>query len=162
MQGSRDRSDTGFAPTILSVPIGVIRGQLFVVDDWEAFSVKIDLIHRELSESILGAAMKVLNTLKPGLDEKLYERAMVIELKKGGHRVEQQRQFSVHYEEEHIGTLIPDLIVDDLVIVDPKVVSTFNDTGMAQMLGYLTITKLRLALLLNFKHAELKWKRVVV
>jgi GxxExxY protein len=133
-----------------------------VVDEVEDRSMKTELIHRGLSESILGAAMKVLNTLKPGLDEKLYERALLIELKKRGHRVEQQRRFPVYYEEEHIGTLVPDLIVDDMVIVDPKVVSAFSDTDMAQMLGYLAITKLRLALLLNFKHAELKWKRVVV
>lgn len=123
--------------------------------------MKSDLIHRELSESILGSAMKVLNVLKPGLDEKLYERALVIELRKRGHRIEQQRQFPVHYEEERIGTLVPDLIVDGLVIVDPKVVSAFDDTHMAQLLGYLTITNLRLALLVNFKHVELKWKRVV-
>jgi len=121
-----------------------------------------ELIHSEISESIIGAAIKVLNTLRPGLDEKLYERALVIELNKRGHRVEQQRQFPVHYEEEHIGTLVPDLIIDDLVIVDPKVVTAFNDTHMAQMLGYLNITNLRLALLLNFKNAQLKWKRVVV
>ena len=48
-----------------------------------------DLIHKELSESIIGAAMKVLNTLHPGLDEKLYENALVIELRKRGHYVEQ-------------------------------------------------------------------------
>ncbi len=46
------------------------------------------LIHRELSESIIGAAMTVLNALKPGLDEKLYENAMVIELNKRDHKVE--------------------------------------------------------------------------
>jgi GxxExxY protein len=57
--------------------------------------------------------------------------------------------------------LIPDLIVDDLVIVDSKVVSTFTDTHIAQMLGYLNITDLKLALLLNFKNASLDWKRVV-
>ncbi len=51
------------------------------------------LIHRELSEAIIGAAMTVLNTLRPGLDEKLYENALVIELRKRGHRVEQQRQY---------------------------------------------------------------------
>ena len=49
-----------------------------------------DLIHKELSEEIIGAAMKVLNTLKPGLDEKLYENALVIELTKRGHRIEQK------------------------------------------------------------------------
>jgi GxxExxY protein len=44
-----------------------------------------DIIHKELSESIIGAAMDVLNCLKPGLDEKLYERALAIELQKRGH-----------------------------------------------------------------------------
>ena len=120
-----------------------------------------ELIHKELSESIIGAAMKVLNTLRPGLDEKLYENALVIELRKRGHRVEQQREFPVHYDGHLIGTLIPDLIVDDLVIVDPKVVTAFNDTHLAQMLGYLNITQLNLALLINFKFAKLDWKRVV-
>lgn len=120
-----------------------------------------ELIHKELSESIIGAAMKVLNTLRPGLDEKLYENALVIELRKRGHRVEQQRQFPVHYDGHLIGTLIPDLIVDDLVIVDPKVATAFNDTHLAQMLGYLNITQLNLALLMNFKFAKLDWKRVV-
>ena len=119
------------------------------------------LIHKELSEAIIGAAMTVSNTLKPGLDEKLYERALVIELQKRGHRVDSQRQFPVYYDGQHIGTLIPDLIVDDLVIADPKVVTAFHDTHAAQMLGYLNITGLRLALLLNFKNARLEWKRIV-
>ena len=67
----------------------------------------------------------------------------------------------MHYEGQLIGTLIPDLIVDDAVIADPKVVSAFNDTHTAQMIGYLNIKGLRLALLLNFKNATLAWKRVV-
>lgn len=56
---------------------------------------------------------------------------------------------------------MPDLIVDDLVIVDPKVTEDFTDTHLAQMIGSLSITHLRLALLINFKHASLRWKRVV-
>ena len=120
-----------------------------------------DLIHKELSEAIIGAAMTVLNTLRPGLDEKLYENALVIELKKQGHRIEQQKQFPVHYDGHLIGTLIPDLIVDELVIADPKVVTAFNDTHMAKMLGYLNITNLKLAILVNFKNARLEWKRIV-
>jgi GxxExxY protein len=120
-----------------------------------------ELIHKQLSEAIIGAAMKVLNALKPGLDEKLYERALVIELRKQGHKVEQQRQFPVYYEGEHIGTLVPDLIVDELVIADPKVVAAFTDSFTAQMIGYLNITGLKLSLLLNFKNAKLEWKRIV-
>jgi GxxExxY protein len=121
-----------------------------------------ELVHKELSESIIGAAMTVLNTLKPGLDEKLYERAIIIELGKRGHQVEPQRQYPVVYNGQHIGTLIPDLLVDESVIVDCKVVSAFTDTHLAQMLGYLNITGCRLAILLNFKNAKLDWKRVVV
>jgi GxxExxY protein len=56
--------------------------------------------------------MKVLNTLRPGLDEKLYENALVIALTTRGHRVDQQNAFPVRYEGQQIGTLIPDLIVD--------------------------------------------------
>ncbi len=117
--------------------------------------------HKELSHDIIGASMKVLNTLKPGLDEKIYENALVIELRKGGHSVDQQKQFRVFYEGQEVGTLVPDLIVNETVIVDPKVVTAFNEAHIAQMIGYLAITGLQLALLLNFKDAKLQWKRVI-
>ena len=119
------------------------------------------MIHEELSHAVIGIAMAVLNELKPGLDEKLYERALVIELRQRGHRVEAQRVFPVLYRGEVIGSLTPDLILDDAVIVDAKVVSAFTDAHIAQMVGYLAITGLELALLLNFKNARLEWKRVV-
>jgi GxxExxY protein len=57
--------------------------------------------------------------------------------------------------------LVPDLIVDDAVIVDPKVATCFTDAHVAQMLGYLNVTRLNLALLLNFKNSRLEWKRVL-
>jgi GxxExxY protein len=114
----------------------------------------------EFSGKIIGAAMAVLNELKPGLDEKLYENALVLELRAQGHQIEQQRQYPVHYREQLIGKLIPDLIVDGKVIVDPKVVTDFNESHVAQMIGYLAITGLESALLLNFKEAKPSWKRV--
>jgi GxxExxY protein len=120
------------------------------------------MLHEELTADVIGAAIAVLNALKPGLDEKLYENGLVIELIARGHAVQQQQSFSVHYRGHFIGKLIPDLIVDQKVIVDPKVVVSFNETHVAQMLGYLNITGLRLALLLNFKEARLDWKRIVL
>ncbi len=119
------------------------------------------MLHEEITKDIIGAAMAVLNALRPGLDEKLYENALVIELRERGHAVEQQREYPVHYRGHFIGKLIPDLIVDGKVIADPKVVTAFNDTHIAQMLGYLNITGLEVALLLNFKESKLAWKRVV-
>jgi GxxExxY protein len=117
--------------------------------------------HEDITKDIIGAAMAVLNELKPGLDEKLYENALLIELAACGHAVDQQREYPVHYKGHFIGKLVPDLIVDGKVIADPKVVSAFNDTHIAQMLGYLNITGLDVALLLNLKEATLTWKRVV-
>lgn len=105
--------------------------------------------------------MEVLNVLRPGQDERIYERALTIELEMSGLRVVSQKQFPVTYKGHPIGTMIPDLIVNDAVIVDPKVASGFTDTHIAQMLGYLAITGLDLAILLNFKHAKLEWKRIV-
>jgi GxxExxY protein len=105
--------------------------------------------------------MAVLNELNPGLDEKRYENALVIELQARGHGIDQQREFPVSYRGHYIGKLIPDLIVDGKVISDPKVVTAFNDTHVAQMIGYLNITGLDVALLLNLKNAKLEWKRIV-
>ena len=119
------------------------------------------MIHEELSGEIIGAAMAILNELKPGLDEKLYERALIMELTHRGHVVSAQRSFPVFYRGELIGNLVPDLIVDNAVIVDPKVVVCFTETHVAQMIGYLNITELDLALLINFKSARLEWKRVL-
>src|SRR3982751_991748 len=119
------------------------------------------MIHEQLSGELIGAAMEVLNELEPCLDEKLYERALIIELTRRGHVISVQRSFPVSYRVELIGNLIPELIVDNAVIVDPKVVACFTETYVAQMIGYLNIAGLDLALLINFKNARLEWKRVL-
>ena len=54
-----------------------------------------NLVHGALTRSIIGAAMTVLNTFKPGLDERIYERSLTIELRKLGHAVEPQRRYRV-------------------------------------------------------------------
>ena len=120
-----------------------------------------NLIHGALTHQIIGAAMTVLNTLRPGLDEKIYERSLIIELRKRGHTTDAQRRFPVHYDGELVGTLVPDLIVDNLVIVDTKVASAFSDSHTAQVIGYLAITDRQVGLLLNFRYAELGWQRIV-
>ena len=78
------------------------------------------MLHEDITRDIIGGAMVVLNELKPGLDEKLYENALVLELVARGHEVEQQREFPVYYRGHFIGKLVPDLIVDGQVITDPK------------------------------------------
>jgi GxxExxY protein len=97
----------------------------------------------------------------PGLDEKLYENALVLELTRHRHAVEQQKSFSAFYARVFIGKATPDLIVDPTVIVDPEVLTAFNENQTAQMTGYLAITGLELAILFSFKNARLAWERVM-
>lgn len=117
--------------------------------------------HGELSRKIIGAAMAVLNELKPGQDEKIYENSLVVELTGQNIRIDQQKQFPVLYKGHLVGTLIPDLIVGSAIIVDTKVVTTFNDAHISQMIGYLAITGLDVGLILNFKYPTLQWKRIL-
>lgn len=105
--------------------------------------------------------MTVVNKLKPGLNEKFYEKALIIELQKLGLSIKTQQPYPVFYDGVLLGDLVPDFVVEDKVIVDTKCVTQFNDSHLAQMIGYLAITNLQLALLLNFKYAKFGWKRVV-
>jgi GxxExxY protein len=95
------------------------------------------------------------------MSEKIYENALVIELTSIGLMVDQQAEFVVEYFGNDVGKLKPDLIVEKKVIVDTKVVEGFVDDHTAKMISYLAITNLQLALLINFKFARLRWKRVV-
>jgi GxxExxY protein len=119
-------------------------------------------LHAELTQRIIGAAMDVHRELRNGLDEKLYENALCIEFADQGIYFDQQKSHTVFYKNRPIGNLIPDLIVEQSVIVDTKVVEAFNDAHISQMIGYLKITGLKVGLLINFKHASLKVKRITI
>ena len=117
--------------------------------------------HQDLTRRIIAAGIAVHQELRPGLDEKLYERALCIELAEMNLHFEQQPQYPAHYRGHFLGTLIPDLVVENSVIVDTKCVECFHPMHEAQMPGYLNITGLDVALLLNFKTWPLGKKRVI-
>lgn len=121
-----------------------------------------ELLHKDLSYTIIGAAMEVHNELHPGLHEKLYEKALMLELESKGLSVSTQKQFPVIYKGTPIGVLIPDLIVNNSVIVETKVVDEFHPSHYAQLKGYLKITNLQLGILLNFKNQSLQHDRYVI
>ena len=120
-----------------------------------------DYPHAELSQKIIGAAIEVQKELKLGLDEKLYENALCIELSKRGLNFEQQPEYPVHYKGLFIGKLRPGLVVEKTIIVDTKIVESFTTAHDAQILGYLAITSLPLGLLINFKVLPLKVRRLL-
>jgi GxxExxY protein len=108
------------------------------------------LLHGPLVYSIVGAALEVMKELKHGLHEKPYERALVVELRRRQHALDQQRLFEVLYKGVHIGEFIPDLIVDNAVIVETKVIDRITNHERGQMLNYFRITKLRVGVIINF------------
>jgi GxxExxY protein len=120
------------------------------------------VLQKELSFEIVGAAMEVLNTLGHGLNEKVYENALVAELKTRGVSVQQQKRFKVLYKNVLVGEYIPDLLVDDKVIVDTKTIDSVSDTEVGQVLNYLRIAKLKLGIILNFRRPKLEHRRVAL
>src|SRR2546429_3138715 len=118
------------------------------------------LLKQETHE-IIGCAFEVLNELGHGLNEKCYENSLVVEFGLRKIAFAQQRQFDVLYKTHKVGLFIPDLIAFDQVIVDTKVIDRITDQERGQMLNYLRVTKLRVGLILNFKHPKLEWERIV-
>src|SRR5262245_47830385 len=120
------------------------------------------LLLKAETEKIIGFSFDVLNELGHGLNEKLYENSLVVLFKLNQIAFDQQRRFPVLFRGTHVGEFIPDLIVFGSVIVDPKVIERITDHERGQMLNYLRITKLRVGLIVNFKHARLEWERIVL
>ena len=116
--------------------------------------------HGKLTDEIIGAAMAIHRELGPGLDEKIYENSLCIEFAERFIHFTQQEIFPVHYHQRYVGKLITDLIVDSRVVVETKVVDQIIDVHIAQVLSYLSITNLKVGLILNFKPASLGIKRV--
>jgi GxxExxY protein len=119
------------------------------------------LREEDLCYQIIGCAMEVLREVGHGLHEKPYENALVIALDDEGVGLEQQKMYPVEFRGQKIGEFIPDLIVDDRVVVDTKVIDRITGHERGQMLNYLKITQLPVGLILNFKHAKLQWERMV-
>ena len=120
------------------------------------------LLLKAETEQIIGFAFAVLNEVGHGLHEKIYENALVVLFKQNSIAFDQQRRFPVLFRGVEVGEFVPDLIAFSAVIVDAKVIERITDHERGQMLNYLRITKLRVGLILNFRHARLEWERVVI
>jgi len=120
------------------------------------------MIMKEETHQVVGCAMEVLNILGHGFLEKPYENALVVEFGLQDIDVKQQPRFDVTYKSHKVGEYIPDLICFDQIIVDTKTIEKITSHEIGQMLNYLKISGLQLGIIINFKHAKLEWKRVVL
>jgi len=116
----------------------------------------------DLVRTVIGAAYRVSNVLGCGFMEKVYERALAIEIVRNGHEVKCQVPFDVLYLGQNVGSYMADLVVDQGLIVELKCVDSFCSEHMAQCINYLKASNLRLALLINFQKPRVEWKRVIL
>ena len=109
---------------------------------------------------IIGCAFRVANGLGHGFIEKVYENALAHEMRKSGLGVAQQRGIVVFYDDVIVGEYTADLIVEDQVIVELKVVPALSDVHLAQCRNYLRATGKPLCLLINFGRPKVEIRRI--
>ncbi len=119
------------------------------------------MLHEELTNKIICAFYTVYNTLGHGFLEKVYENALIVELKLLGLIVSQQEGLKVYYKGEQIGDYFADIIVNDLVIIELKATEVLRSDHFAQLTNYLKATDKEVGLLLNFG-GKPEFKRIVL
>lgn len=111
----------------------------------------------ELTEKVIGLAIKVHRTLGPGFLESVYQAALAYELEKAGIPFEREKELPVMYEEVFIDVGFRcDFLIDGQLIVESKAVKELYPIDQAQLLNYLKIAKLQVGLLINFNVLVLK------
>lgn len=119
------------------------------------------MLHEELTNAIICAYYNVYNTLGHGFLEKVYENALVVELKKSGLSVTQQEAVKVFYDGAQVGDYFADITVNGLVILELKAVEALKNEHFAQLTNYLKATDKEVGLLLNFGRKP-EFKRILL
>ena len=116
----------------------------------------------ELTYLINGAIFEVNRILGPGFLEKVYENALLMELKARGIKAAAQYPIKVRYKDQIVGEYFADLLVEDQVIIELKTVNKIEKIHEAQLLNYLKATGIKVGLLVNFKSTKAEIKRLVL
>ncbi|MEK7724340.1 MAG: GxxExxY protein [Acidobacteriota bacterium] len=122
----------------------------------------MEILHKELSYKIVGLAMQVHRELGYGFLEKVYENSLMILLRENGIKAEQQVPIKVHFHGKIVGDYIADILVEDSIILELKVIDKITKFQIAQTINYLKATNLKLALLINFGKLSLEHERIVL
>lgn len=117
-------------------------------------------LHSEITGEIIKAAYYVHNYLGFGYLESIYEKSMVIKLRKMGFKVESQVPIKVYFEGELVGDFRADLVINDTIIIELKAVGMLHSKHEVQLVNYLKATEIEVGLVMNFGE-ELKFKRKI-
>jgi GxxExxY protein len=120
------------------------------------------LLHADVTEQIIGAAFEVHRILGYGFLEKVYQRALQVELQLRGLKAEIEQKIKVYYKEQIVGDYAADMTVNDVVVVELKVAAQYNAADEAQLLNELKATNTRVGLLINFGREKVEFKRFIL
>lgn len=118
-------------------------------------------LHKEITQAIIGAAFEVHQHLGYGFLEKVYQRAMQVELHQRGLRVALEHPIKVHYKGVVVGDYSADLFVEEKVVVELKVAPEYCAADEAQLINELVSTGVKVGLVINFGRARVEFKRLV-
>ena len=117
--------------------------------------------YEQLTEKIIGCAYRVYNKMGFGFLESVYEKCLMVELRKAGLQAEPQKAITVHYEGQVVGEFVPDMVVEDTLILELKSVKQINVAHEIQLVNYLVATGKPVGLLLNFGQDKVQVRRKV-
>src|SRR5438876_11573028 len=117
--------------------------------------------HKEITEAIIGGAFEMYNHLGYGFLERVYQRALQVELLRRGFRAELEKRITVRYKDVVVGEYDADLLVEDVVLVEVKIAPQYDKRDEAQLLNELKATGIKLGFLLNFGRSKVEFKRLV-
>lgn len=119
------------------------------------------LENEDITEQIIGAAFEVHRVLGYGFLERVYQKAMQVELTRRGLTAELEHKITVRYKDAVVGDYRADLFVADAVVVELKAAGTYNPEDEPQLLNELKATGIKVGLLINFGRTKVGFKRMV-
>ena len=122
---------------------------------------KGEFLHQDTTQEIIGAAFEVYKHLGYGYLEKVYQRAMQVELLRRGIKAELEHPIKVQYKGVVVGEYAADLLVAGQVVVELKVAPDYCSSDEAQLLNELVSTGIKVGLLINFGRDKVQFKRVI-
>jgi GxxExxY protein len=119
------------------------------------------LLHEETTQRIIGAAFEVHDQLGYGFLERVYQRALQVELLRRGAIAEIEKRIQIRYKGIVVGDYDADVLVDGWVVVEIKVAPQYDKRDEAQLLNELKATGLKVGLLINFGRNKVEYKRLI-
>jgi GxxExxY protein len=118
------------------------------------------MLHEDITRKIIGCAMKVHTTLGNGFQEKIYQRALAIEIQEDGMAFQREMEMPIFYKGKDIGTRRVDFFVEEKIMVELKALIKLEDVHIAQAMNYCQAYNLPVGLLINFGAKSLEFKRI--